>query len=224
MAAQLREIPDHFLKTERFIALDGIPASGKTTTLRELSVLAGGKFHGVDEPVRSWQNFEIGGHNIDLLREYYINPSQLNTNILQFYISMTLKDQSKEIDALLVKDRELRVITDRSIRSNAPFIAAFQDLEILDRTYSEAQLAVARIFEASAQFKPTTIYFQVPPETALKRIQNRGRRGEDKITLSYLETLSEKTEKAISPKDYVLSHIPAEDAKQVAEVIFRKCF
>lgn len=224
MAVQIRDVQDHSLTHLRYIALDGIPASGKTSTMRELTLLAGNRFTEISEPVRQWQNLKLAGHTIDLLREFYNDPNQLNSNFLQYYISLTLYDQAQEIDSLLGSNEHARVVTDRSVKSNRPFIEALRQSQVLNKTHADIQTAVAEIIQASANYKPTTIYFQVPPEVALQRIERRSRPGENNIELEYLQLLFDNTKRIITEGDFVLRFEPGETAEDVARVIFNKCF
>lgn len=79
------------------------------------------------------------------------------------------------------------IITERSPKTS---IQVFSKMHVLLGNLNQQELEVLKYYEQKYLRQPThLIYLQVTPETALKRIQQRGRESEKTMSLNYLREL-----------------------------------
>jgi deoxyadenosine/deoxycytidine kinase len=154
-----------------FIIVDGIIGSGKSTILKELEK----RGHTIEmQPVEKWT----------LLEPYYKNAEKyampLQIQIIKSYNDIIAKyknDRSKKIVFL----------ESCSFASMATFGIMLKDFGVLTQKEITELKQTIEFFAMSLY-----IYIDVSPQTALKRIKMRDRKGESAITEEYLEALMEK--------------------------------
>lgn len=189
-----------------YIALSGLIGAGKTTLSKELGRVLNLKVY--HEPVA----------DNPYLADFYGDMKQ-HGFAMQIYL---LNERFRQQQAIVWSGNS--AVQDRSIYEDKVFAAMLRDDGIIsERNYATYEQLFANMSKFMS--RPTLlVYLDVKPETALQRIEARGRACENSITLEYLAKLHASYERFINEIaktvqvlriDYSQFH----DAKEMARVI-----
>jgi len=133
----------------------------------------------INEPICDWTAVNKSGQTYDILEAFYDDPATYAYD-LQMVILKSLAKQRKNVNHGCIE---------RSMKSNRMFsFLQHQKGNISDTQY---QKYMCKFEEVSKQLPKVTarIYIKTSVDTAIKRIQQRARPGEDHITRDYLKLL-----------------------------------
>ena len=154
--------------------IEGIIGAGKSTLCNALKKRG---YVVAQEPIEKWT---VGPHN--LLKLYYNHP-QKYAYLFQMHVLDTLRTAKSHTPPGFATFHE------RSIRSNAIFSALQYEMGYMDDV--EYDMYMARYYKIQQDVRGR-IFLDVDVDTAMSRVENRGRAGEHSITRSYQERLKEK--------------------------------
>lgn len=194
----------------RVISLEASIGAGKTTIINKLMKRNQGNYILIPEPVEDWKNIMIGDQNI--LEAFYNDmksvalPFQLIALITRRELFIKKIKEAEELEKQIGK--EVILITERTVHSDRYI---FANMLYKDGMISEAGIIAYNmwndIFSKEAEINKT-IYINVPPEVCYERVKIRNRKGEDKISLSYLRECqhahNEFYKKHISKQDHIV--------------------
>lgn len=167
-------------KLNSLITVEGNIAAGKSTFLEflkydcNIAVLA--------EPLSEWRCDELGRNLLDL---YYKNPYLYGAQF-QNHVVKTLANQINS-----VQRPKTTLITERCTKSAINiFTKSMQSAGILNDT----EVAHLGTYEATTVIREPVlhVYIYTSPETAFRRMSNRQRSEENKVTLQYLVDLHQR--------------------------------
>ena len=176
-----RQTRMQFIKT---IAVQGSVGAGKSTFIEYVESQKNDQVQCIYEPVNRWT--DIGGEN--LLKLFYQNPSKY-AFALQSYIQLTM------IEAHRTKPRDDSVkfkFMERSIHTSINvFIKQQSQSGILDNIETKIlnEWYEFLLKEHKELAVDLVIYLKATPENCLQRIRKRGRKGEENISIDYLNEL-----------------------------------
>ena len=159
------------------ISVEGIIGAGKTFFNGLISKHT--SIPVINEPICDWTAVNKSGQTYDVLEAFYDDPATYAYD-LQMVILKSLAKQRKNVNHGCIE---------RSMKSNRMFsFLQHQKGNISDTQY---QKYMAKFEEVSKQLPKVTarIYIKTSVDTAMKRIQQRARPGEDHITRDYLKLL-----------------------------------
>ena len=143
------------------------------------------------EPVLEWRKTDALGKTYNVLERFYKDPSRYAYE-LQLLILNSLEKQRKDVTHGFIE---------RSLESNL----IFSGMQYSKGHISAAQYASyqARLRQVMTKLKAVdgVIYIRTSVDTALKRIAQRGRAGENRITREYLEVLEKHHERWLHHKN-----------------------
>ena len=201
------------------IVIEGNIAAGKTTLMKNLqkdahkvSFLRNVLFS--DEPVQKFSSL-FGDDKLNPLQEYYNNKK--NSFAFQNYVLDCYKDRFKTIDLCSTPDQT--IILDRGLDSCSLFTELIKsEMTSLEIEYlKQKETKLIETFPVPSRVD-SIFYIDVKPETALERVEQRCRAGENKIDLSYLQQLQRQYSFYLTRES---RNIPVEICKKdTAEDIF----
>ena len=159
------------------ISVEGIIGAGKTFFNGLISKHT--NIPVINEPICDWTAVNKSGQTYDVLKAFYDDPATYAYD-LQMVILKSLVKQRQNINHGCIE---------RSMKSNRMFsFLQHQKGNISDTQY---QKYMCKFEEVSKQLPKVTarIYIKTSVDTAIKRIQQRARPGEDHITRDYLKLL-----------------------------------
>ena len=193
------------MKKKLYIFIEGLIGLGKTTLVEYLKKLG---YNTESEPLKDLQD-------IGLLEAFYKNPRKygyLMQNTM-FILKMILID-GIEYDIVFI---ERSPFCDKEC-----FASLLHDDGFIDEIeWSSYNLWFNTLIKQMEQIDYKFIYLKADPKICKERIENRGRKGEESITLKYLEKLSIKHDEWLNnmPKDKVLELDASLDKEHINEHI-----
>ncbi|XP_053200453.1 deoxynucleoside kinase-like [Panonychus citri] len=174
------------------IIVEGNIGVGKTTLLETMRELYGSKVRVFSEPIKKWQCY----HGDNLLSAMYNDPKRWSFTF-QKAISLSLIKMHDEAS----KIQDAHVISERSIfGAKQIFVEHLKNKGFLSKVEYGILEEDFNFLISSWKLAPEIIvYMRASPEVCYKRIQDRGRVEEKKITLDYLKGLHELHERWLSP-------------------------
>jgi deoxyadenosine/deoxycytidine kinase len=180
-----------------YIALEGNIACGKSTVM---DMLPSSYLTLVKEP--EYTHFTKGSAIFDSEHEIKYNPTELlytdplkNAPLVQLHIMDKTEENHKTQYALsdkqiMVTERSIHVSPDIVIEGQrqSGFLSDFQK----DFLTKEKDNHAVKLWHAEPSHY---IYLRSPPELCFERIQDRNRKGEESITLDYINNLHDSHEK-----------------------------
>jgi len=157
----------------KFIAVAGNIGVGKSTLTAMLSERLG------------WEPFFEAVAENPYLADFYQDMRQWSFHSQIFFLSRRLRDHRQ------ILDRPGTVVQDRSVYEDAEIFAEnlFRQGHMTERDYRTYR----ELYEAMALFLPPpdlVVYLRASVPTLLKRIHNRGRDFERRVSAEYLEQLN----------------------------------
>jgi deoxyadenosine/deoxycytidine kinase len=190
----------------QIISVDGNIGAGKSTFLDHLV-----EFYKDDptvvilkEPVDKWSSLMDPDSNSSLLESYYSSPITYAFPF-QVYIFQTM---IQAIDETLRANPEcLTLITERSILSSCEvFTKMLHDHEIMNPLEYQIYLNMYSLIPNIEKYIPNKIfYLKLDPYMCHEHVTMRDRKGEDDISMDYLEECNLYYEKWL--KDLKIKHI-----------------
>jgi deoxyadenosine/deoxycytidine kinase len=193
------------MKKKLYIFIEGLIGLGKTTLVEYLKKLG---YNTESEPLKDLQD-------IGLLEAFYKNPRKygyLMQNTM-FILKMILID-GIEYDIVFI---ERSPFCDKEC-----FASLLHDDGFIDEIeWSSYNLWFNKLIKQMEQIDYKFIYLKADPKICKERIENRGRKGEESISLEYLEKLSKKHDEWLNnmPKDKVLELDASLDKEHIDEHI-----
>jgi len=175
------------------VSIEGNIGSGKTTLIHELECflkpeadklkVSGKKYVFVREPLDIWNSIKDSKTDENILQKYYKEPTQY---ALSFQIMAYMTFHERLLDVIKDADEDTVIICERSMESSRNIFAKMlhEQGEIDDVNYQ-----ILEMFYEKMELIPVNaiIYLDVDVKTSSERIKQRGRKGEEDITLEYLE-------------------------------------
>ena len=193
------------MKKKLYIFIEGLIGLGKTTLVEYLKKLG---YNTESEPLKDLQD-------IGLLEAFYKNPRKygyLMQNTM-FILKMILID-GIEYDIVFI---ERSPFCDKEC-----FASLLHDDGFIDEIeWSSYNLWFNKLIKQMEQIDYKFIYLKAEPQICKERIENRGRKGEESISLEYLEKLSKKHDEWLNnmPQDKVLVLDASLDKEHIDEHI-----
>jgi deoxyadenosine/deoxycytidine kinase len=168
------------------VNIEGNIGSGKTTLLNKLKKENSNlNFYFIDEPIDEWLNYKIDDKNI--LQCFYDNPKKYSFEFQKIILKTTFENTFK---ILKNTKNDLIIITERSIHSSINIFSEYLfDIDYL--TINEFE-ELKQIYKGYYKNLPKTniiIFVDEPTNVCYKRIQERNRDEESKITINYLDCI-----------------------------------
>lgn len=158
-------------KTENnLIVIEGIIGSGKTTLGKIL------KFN-IDNCIFIEEQVDN-----DLLKQFI---QDMKRYVYPFQLSMLIRRHEAYLKALWYCNNGYKVILDRSLIGDQAFIQTQYQMGNLEKCDYEMLLNLLQKYTSNLPKPKTVIYLDTNIDTAMKRIQNRNRSGEDKYQREY---------------------------------------
>lgn len=169
------------IKCQPTIIIEGNIAAGKTTLTRWISNHT--NYLVIPEPLDVWHN--LNGFN--LLKAYYEDRNTWAITFQMYAMLTILKRHGYET-------KQPIKIMERSILSMSKcFIPLMLDENIINKPQQDVLLEWLKFIEGVFQIHvDAIIYLRTTPEISYRRIKDRNRPGENKITLDYLDKLHKK--------------------------------
>jgi deoxyadenosine/deoxycytidine kinase len=183
---------------KRVFSIEGNIGSGKSTLIEFLKS-SNEKFIYLPEPVNLWNEIK-DSNGVTILEKYYQEPDHY---AFPFQMMAYITRLSIIREAIKSAPDNSVIITERSIYTDrAIFAKMLHDSgKIEDICYS----IYLRWFDEFSECKlDGIIYVQTTPEICLQRIEQRNRKGEESIPLSYLEECHRYHEEWINNSKNVL--------------------
>lgn len=183
---KLKNIQKLFRYQQRLvIAIEGNIGSGKTTMLQQLNKLFPKDQPNIltlREPLEQWTNV----NKKNLLEMMYNDPSTWVTPFQSFALVTLAKNYLK------THGQNVSIL-ERSIQSTRYcFIEMHKEANRIDETNGQILHEWFTFLETMMHIEiDLTIYIKTTPDVIFKRIHERNRKGEEKITLEYLKKLDQ---------------------------------
>jgi len=162
---------------QTLISIEGIIGAGKTFFNGLISKYT--HIRVINEPICDWTATDESGNTYDVLKAFYDDPATFAYD-LQMVVLESLAKQRKDI---------LHGCIERSMKSNRMFsFLQHQNANISDTQYKKY---MCKFEEVSKQLPKVSarIYIKTSVDTAMKRIKQRSRPGEEQVTREYLQQL-----------------------------------
>lgn len=182
------------------ISLDGNIGAGKSTLLAEIRRSIP-EIHVVDEPVGQWTSL-IHSNGKNLLELFYEDKKRWAYTFQNCAILTRLKNIKDAVDNIDKTNQEMQIIlTERSVLTDKyVFAEMLRDAGEIDPLEWELYDSWFNIFNQQHQVNGI-IYLSTSANTSKDRIHIRGRQGEDRIGLDYLDALDLQHKKWIENTD-----------------------
>lgn len=156
-----------------FIGIAGIIGAGKTTLTNQLADTYG--YRAYHEPVE--EN--------DYLTDFYEDPERWAA-MMQMHLLAKRFEQHQQIVWTATNEG---AVQDRTIYEDTIFARLLNEQgKISDRDFN-TYISHFNVMKRYLVYPDVIVYLDVDPETALDRIQNRGRGSEQEVSLDYLKRL-----------------------------------
>jgi deoxyadenosine/deoxycytidine kinase len=189
------------LMTVKFIVIDGLIGSGKTTLIRECLLpqlkKLGYRACEIKEPVEKWK--ETGS-----LEQFYKDPAR---RAFQFQV-MAFHDRVKECQQVYNenKDNIDIFILERSIFTDILFMQTLADSGLMDNSECNDYNNLWKMWTNVMPFKPTMfVYLKPSIDTCMIRLHERNRKAESGVSADYQQKLQEKHDKFFLPNEIIIS-------------------
>lgn len=170
----------------KYIYLEGNIASGKSCILEQLEAQFQTSVHVQYEPLHEWQNYR---QKFNLLNELYKDPQK---NAFKFQIVAQITQTRRELNLDDISKQYF--FFERSIRTQRIFIETlFKRKEIDELDFSILQDLYNLMPDQIEKYD--IIYLKTDVDTCMKRIYQRGRHEEFKISYEYLKALNDAHDK-----------------------------
>ena len=175
----------------KVISFESNISCGKSTLIENVikAVVDDPRYMVVPEPVDQWKTIMVNDQNI--LEAFYNDmatvalPFQLIALITRRQLFLEKIKEAEKIESETGK--EVILITERTITSDRYIFAKMLNK---DGFISDAGMVAYNLWNDIFSKEISTdkiIYINIPPEICLERVRQRNRKGEDKITLEYLQ-------------------------------------
>ena len=190
----------------KVFSIEGNIGSGKSTILEKLKELYSQNFVFLPEPVDIWNTIKDTTDGKTILQKYYADQERY---AFSFQMMAYITRLSLIREAIKNAPEESIIITERSIYTDREIFAKmlYDTNKIEDIEYS---IYLRWFNEFSESNLHGIIYIKASPETCLRRIEHRNRKGEESIPLSYLEDLHFYHEKWINTTDIPVLFVDGE--------------
>ena len=160
----------------KLFSIEGNIGSGKSTVIEKLNDIPGAVF--LPEPVDIWNEIK-DTNGVTILEKYYADNERYAFSFqMMAYISRLTQIRNNSNCEILITERS--VLTDYNV-----FAKMLYDSGKIE--HIEYSIYLKWFNEFSESVLHGIIYVQTNPETCLKRIEKRNRKGEESIPLTYLE-------------------------------------
>jgi deoxyadenosine/deoxycytidine kinase len=171
--------------------VNGIPGSGKSTLLQHLLefTVPGRNVVILQENVEDWEKN-------DLLKNYYSDPENYAFTF-QLYVLLT---SAYNLEKVVEANPHAVILVERDPTSNFMFASMLHTQgKMTELDFSMYTMVYDRLKKIDVVGQ---LFLTCDPGTALERCEKRKRGGEDKITLEYLQELSEYEEEFIENQHF----------------------
>ena len=170
----------------RFIHLEGSIGAGKTTLFNKLKI-SHPHFFFIDEPVEEFGN---------MLQLFYRDPKRWAFTFQMKVLMCQVKRLNEVLKVIKKRGVDATIISDRSLETNKEIFASMLCIDGL-LTVEEFELYLDFYMKVTEDIPFSTwqclkCFIDTPPAICYERIQQRGRAGEDEITMEYLNTLDQR--------------------------------
>jgi len=171
----------------RLITLEGNIGAGKSHLMETLKKRYKDRTDilFVDEPVDIWE--QVGQEGKNMLQLFYNDPKKYSFAFQVLAYNTRLQRLAKVVQKAMLPDEDIRVIImERSLEADRHIFAKmlYDDGMMEDVMY---QIYQKINFVENQYHVDGIVWMTASPSLCLSRIQQRGREGEQKITLEYLE-------------------------------------
>lgn len=175
------------MKSRKIVYIEGNIGAGKSTLINFLGKYDFIKTH--YEPINKWKNF----NNINLFNLSTEDPLKYSF-LFQMYVTLTmLQRQLFNTNENKINVMERSVLTSKKI-----FMKVYIKNKLMESPFSDFFNEWFQFIQENHQIQPKyIIYLRTTPKILLKRIQQRGRLEEKKLSLRFLQQLHHQHEKYI---------------------------
>jgi deoxyadenosine/deoxycytidine kinase len=183
-----------------FVSIEGNIGSGKTSLLHELAAVSH-KFWKkcvvLEEDIKGWTSF-TDSNDQNLLQLYYTNPQKYSYCFQSLVLLSRLSQLVHHQDDQHEGDEGCLILSERCVLTDLNIFAKMlRDQQSMDEmewlTYEHSSKLVQTILKSSLNIElGKYIYVQTDPEKCMHRINFRGRKGEENISSSLIQTLHDK--------------------------------
>jgi deoxyadenosine/deoxycytidine kinase len=163
------------------VAIEGIVGAGKSTLLNYIekkATIGSKRIVVVQENVSDW--VEEG-----ILQQYYEDPERF-AFCFQLYVLMT---RAQLIDRTVEENPNALIVTERTSRSDYMFAyMLYNNKKISEVEFKTYQMVYKKL---NKQPISASILLNFPAEKCLQRCSERNRKGEENLTLEYLQEMEE---------------------------------
>jgi len=175
------------------ISIEGNICSGKSTLVKILSEKYNKNILFVDEPVSDWKEMKMDNKNI--IEHFYLNKKKFG----YLFQSTAFITRVKRLTEALQNDKYKIIITERSMESDKYLFAKMlYEQHILNELEWNVYNKWFDFFNIKINY---FIYIRTDINNCIKRIINRNRDGENKISKKYIEELHNKHDDWLLTKD-----------------------
>jgi deoxyadenosine/deoxycytidine kinase len=177
-------------KDIKILSIEGNIGSGKSTFIQKLKTICNDEIEFITEPVDEWTN--TFADDVNMLEGFYKNPKNRSA-LFQVYVLYTrLK---KMIDIIYNSNKKIFII------ERTPPFADYHCFTLLNREIGNIDSYGFIVYKGLYDFvissfeclKPDFyIYLYLSPGLCIKRIQERNRDEESKVSLEYLKGLHDR--------------------------------
>ena len=188
----------------KLISIEGDIGAGKTTLIEKLKK-ENPTWHFIDEPVQTWLNIK-NKDGTNILELFYQDKERYSYTFQNCALLSRALNIKKSIDDWMTKCKtkpELKehnvFVTERCLETDYYVFAQM----VYDSNYmNDVEWTLYKMwyeYEKYRNYKTTKIiYLNTPPDICLERIKKRNRKGEDGISIDYLQTLDKYQSKWLS--------------------------
>ena len=178
------------------IAIEGLPGAGKSTLIDRLRSKLQPEVVILKEPVEKFEKFGC----FNPLTELYDNPIK-SSAICQLHVISALCDTYRKH----VESPSTKILSDRGLDTVPIFTNNMKQMGFLTN-FTHAYVLSAfyeKLFKLTGrkQCADAVVYIEIPPQEALKRMEQRGRPSEKSITLEYLSSLKAEYDRFIRERE-----------------------
>lgn len=212
-----------------FIGVSGLIGAGKSTLTRQLAnelETRARRRRGIDEDdlfTRNefWKAIYEPVEENPYLEDFYLNIERWTFNMQMFLLAKRFQ-QHQEVIWDPVHRNGGGIVQDRTIYEDTIFARMHHDDGLMVGRDWETYITHFHIMQGFLRYPDLILYLRVSPETALSRIQQRGRSEEQgKVPLDYIKSLYEGYEEFIEEMGQYTNvlTIDWEEYKSVGEVV-----
>jgi deoxycitidine kinase/deoxyguanosine kinase len=191
----------------KLISIEGDIGAGKTTIIEKLKK-ENPTWHFIDEPVQTWLNIK-NKDGTNILELFYQDKERYSYTFQNCALLSRALNIKKAIDDWMTECKtkpeliEHNVfVTERCLETDYYVFAQM----VYDSNYmNDIEWTLYKMwyeYEKSRNYKTTKIiYLNTPPDICLERIKKRNRKGEEGISIEYLQTLDKYQSKWLSEEN-----------------------